>query len=84
MYRTHERALPPPDAERLDRAVDAELTATLGSDAAQKVYARVARQEALEGVRPSQRALAWMSASMPRAADRVLAVARDHYEGAGA
>jgi KaiC/GvpD/RAD55 family RecA-like ATPase len=77
--RSHSHVLPLVDPERMERAVDKALVETLGAGDAQKVYAQIARQERDAQVPASQLALMWVSAHMPRAADRILATARTHY-----
>lgn len=79
--RSHSQMLPLLDPARMDRAVDAALNETLGAADAQKVYAQVARQDRDVRVPASQLALMWVSAHMPRAAERILAAARTHYLG---
>lgn len=63
----------------LNTAVDTALRTTLGSADAQKVYAKAALQGKNTNVPAAQLALMWVSAHMPRAADRVLAAARENY-----
>jgi hypothetical protein len=63
----------------MERAVDAALAETLGVADAQKVYAQAARQVRDQEVPAWQIALMWVSAHMPRAAERILAAARTHY-----
>jgi hypothetical protein len=78
VYRSHSEVLPGGDAERLDRALDAALIEILGQADAQKVYARATQHT--EGQVPrAERALVWVSAHMPQAAERILATARSNY-----
>lgn len=76
--RSHSHVLPTADPERLERAVDAALTETLGSQAGQ-VYALVGEQLRRKQVPPAQLALMWVSSQMPRSAERILESAREHY-----
>src|SRR4051812_4099362 len=69
----HTHVVPAGDPERLERAVDAALAETLGPQDADKVYALVADGIRLAAVPPAQLALMWVSAHMPRLAQRVLA-----------
>jgi DcmR-like sensory protein len=82
--RSHSHVLPAPDADRMERAVDAALVEVLGDDDAAKVYAHAARQLGEHHVPRSQLALMWVSAHMPRAAERILETAREYYLGAAA
>lgn len=75
IYRSHSEVLPAPEPERMERAVDAALSEVLGADA-EKVYARAGDRDQIP--RP-EAALLWVSAHMPRTAERVLASARTHY-----
>jgi hypothetical protein len=81
VYRSHTRVLPPPDADRLEVAVERALSEVLGDDA-QRVYAHVAAHES--NAPTSHLALRWVSAHMPRTAEQVLAAARTHYADAAA
>ena len=76
--RSHSHVLPTADPERLERAVDAALTETLGSQASQ-VYALVGEQLRRKQVPAAQLALMWVSSQMPRSAERILEAAREHY-----
>lgn len=67
------------DPERLDRAIDAALAETLGPTDADKVYALVGEEVRRGAVPVGQLALMWVSAHMPRTAERVLASARARY-----
>lgn len=77
--RTHTHVAAAPDAEVLDGAVDRALVKTLGAHDAEKVYALAAGPKHPDGVPTAQLVLMWVSAHMPRTADRVLAVARENY-----
>jgi hypothetical protein len=79
--RSHSHVLPAVDAERMERAVDAALIEALGVADAHKVYAQVALQVREQRVPVPDLALMWVSAHMPRSAERVLAAARTHYLG---
>ena len=79
VYRSHSHVLPPVDSARLERALEAALSAVLGEADAKKVYGQVSRQV---GDTPNPLApavLMWLSAHMPRAAERILDSARTHY-----
>jgi hypothetical protein len=78
VHRSHAGVLPDGESERFAAAVAAALTSVLGEADAEKVYARASGAHAPA----SQLALIWLSANMPQAATRVLAVARDHYAAA--
>lgn len=82
VYRSHSHVLPSLDSEWVEEAVAAALAAVLGEANAQRVYARVARHRSHQQVPTAQLALMWVSAHMPRAADRVLAAARAQYVAA--
>jgi KaiC/GvpD/RAD55 family RecA-like ATPase len=75
----HSHVLPASNYARLSRAVDRALDEVLGSSAASEVYRSVARERDDVRVPMAQLIMMWVSANMPAAADRVLAVARDHY-----
>jgi hypothetical protein len=77
--RTHSHVAPASDADRLQQAVDHALTQTLGAYDAEKVYAVVAAQAREQRVPASQLALMWVSAHMPKTAERILEAARTHY-----
>lgn len=77
--RTHSHVTTAPDAELLDRAVDSALVATLGAYDAEKVYSLAAGPKRAEDVPMAQLALMWVTAHMPRTADRVLEAARENY-----
>ena len=76
--RSHSHVLPLPEADRMERAVNAALVDALGPADAQKVYARVAQQTNGQ-IDSAQLVLTWVSAHMPRAAERILQTARTHY-----
>ncbi len=77
--RAHGRMLPGHDSARIEDAVETALRETLGGPSTEKVYALIAAQERKEHIPTAQLALMWVSAHMPRAAERVLAVARANY-----
>ena len=77
--RSHSHVLPADDPERLERAVDAALSETLGAQA-DGIRDLVAEREPLRRkVPPAQLTLMWVSSQMPRSADRILESARAHY-----
>ena len=76
--RAHSHVLPAEDPERLERAVDAALEETLGSQAGQ-VYALIGQHLHRKHVPPAQLALMWVSSQMPQSAERILESAREHY-----
>jgi KaiC/GvpD/RAD55 family RecA-like ATPase len=76
--RSHSHVLTADDPARLERAVDAALEETLGSQAGQ-VYAVLGDQLRRKQVPPAQLALMWVSSQMPRSAERILESAREHY-----
>lgn len=84
VYRSHAHVVGGVDADSLERAVDLALTEVLGPEDAQKVYAQAARQAGPQQIPLAQVVLMWVSAHMPRTAERVLASARAHYPGAAA
>jgi MEDS: MEthanogen/methylotroph, DcmR Sensory domain len=77
--RTHSGVAPGADAGRVERAVETALAETLGRPDAEKVYALVDAQRRKSHVPRAQLALMWVSAHMPRTAERVMAAARAHY-----
>jgi hypothetical protein len=79
IYRAHTDLLPLVGAEALDRAVEQALVEILGDEDARKVEEQVARQPTDERLSRGQQTLMWVSAHMPRAAERVLERTRDHY-----
>jgi hypothetical protein len=82
IHRSHSRVLAGGDEDRFATAVERALLEVLGETDAQKVYAQIPAGEAKAPV--SQLALMWMSAHMPRAATKVLALARSYYGEAAA
>lgn len=76
---THRRVLGVGDEERMRRAVDAALVESLGDRDALRVVERSLAHGRGEHVPAPQLALMWVSAHMPRAAERVLTAAREHY-----
>lgn len=79
--RSHAQLLPAGDEERFATAVERALVDVLGEDDAQKVYAQISAEAKAPA---SVLALMWMSAHMPRAAGKVLDVARSRYGEAAA
>jgi len=77
IHRSHAHVLPGADEEQFATAVERALFEILGETDARKVYAQVSAGDAKAPA--SQLALMWMSAHMPRAATKVLAVARSYY-----
>lgn len=75
----HSQVAPAPDLDLLNSAVDRALVTTLGAYDAEKVYALAAGPRPAQGVPMSQLALMWLTAHMPRTADRVLEAARQNY-----
>jgi hypothetical protein len=72
------------DEARLADAVEAALRSVLGESGTNEVYEQVASQDGDPHVPMSQRVLMWVSAAMPKAAERVLTAARVNYGAAGA
>lgn len=79
VYRTHSEVLPVVEAEALDRAVEGAVIDVLGDEDARKVRWQVGRHGGDARLSEGQRTLMWVSAHMPRAADRILAEARRRY-----
>jgi hypothetical protein len=78
VLRTHARVHAVGDPERMRTAVDSALVESLGVAEAAMIYERVFARH--RGRMPApQLALMWVSRHMPRAAERVLAAAREHY-----
>jgi hypothetical protein len=77
VYRSHAEVLAPAESERLELAVNRALVDVLGAADAEKVLDRAQRQ-GTKAPAPHL-ALGWISANMPRAAERVLAAARLHF-----
>jgi hypothetical protein len=64
---------------RMRSAVDSALVESLGVSEAARVYELVLARHRTTRMPAPQLALMWVSMHMPRAADRVLAAAREHY-----
>lgn len=79
VYRAHSHVLPGGDSARMEGAVEHALATVLGEADAKKVYGQVARQVRDERIPAAQVALMWVTAHMPRAAERVLDCARTQY-----
>jgi hypothetical protein len=77
--RTHGRLHGVGDPVRMRRAVDSALVESLGVGEAARVYERALARHRDARVPAPQLALMWVSMHMPRAAERVLAAAREHY-----
>jgi hypothetical protein len=82
IHKSHARVLPLHDEETFSAAVRQALNEVLGESDAKKVYARVSAES--PEAPTSQLTLMWLTAHMPHAATRVLALARDHYADAAA
>jgi hypothetical protein len=76
----HTYVKPAHDMARLDRAVYDAVDEVLGSSSARMVHGIVSEDTHGCNAPPSQQMLLWISARMPRHAERVLTVARDKYE----
>lgn len=79
---THSHVDPVGGSKRLEQAVDAALAETLGQHDVDKVYALVSDQLRRGAVPASQLALMWVSAHMPRTAERILESAQLHFDAA--
>ncbi len=79
IYRAHTDLLPLAAAEALDQAVKQALIEILGDEDARKVEEQVARHPTDERLSRGQQTLMWVSAHMPRTAERILERTRDHY-----
>lgn len=82
IVRTHTHARPVADAARLASAVHETLTDVLGSDAAARIYLRVAEEVPRTTLPRAQAVLMWLSRHQPATAQRVLQGARTRYAGA--
>lgn len=82
IHRSHAQLLPAGDEKRFATSVERALLEVLGEADAHKVYAQISAEKAKGPA--SQLALMWLSAHMPRAAGKVLDVARSHYGEAAA
>jgi hypothetical protein len=79
IYRAHTDLLPLAAAEALDQAVEQALVEILGTEDARKVGEQAARHPTDERLSRGQQTLMWVSAHMPRTAERILERTRDHY-----
>lgn len=77
--RAHTHVLPLSEPDRMKDAIDAALVEALGASGRHKVYAQVAQHAHDRKVDTAQLALTWVSAHMPRAAERILKAAQTHY-----
>jgi hypothetical protein len=77
IHQSHARVLPLHDEETFSAAVERALNEVLGESDAKKVQARVSAGST--DAPASQLTLMWLTAHMPHAAIRVLALARSHY-----
>jgi hypothetical protein len=82
VLRTHSRVHAVGNPGRMRSAVDAALVESLGVSEAARVYERVLARHRITRMPAPQLALMWVSMHMPRAAERVLAAAREHYVAA--
>ena len=79
IVRTHTHQRPVADPARLAAAVHATLTDVVGSDAAARIYLRVAEEVPRTGLPRAQAVLMWLSGHEPSTAERVLHGARLRY-----
>lgn len=79
IIRTHTHPRPVADSARLAAAVHETLTDVLGSDAAARVYLRVAEEVPRTALPRAQAVLMWLSSHQPTTAQRVLQGARVRY-----
>jgi hypothetical protein len=77
IHKSHARVLPLTDEKTFSAAVEQALNEVLGESDAKKVQARVFAEST--DAPASQLTLMWLTAHMPHAATRVLALARSHY-----
>jgi MEDS: MEthanogen/methylotroph, DcmR Sensory domain len=84
IIRTHTHPRPVADTARLASAVHETLTEVLGSDAATRIYLRVAEEVPRTGLPRAQAVLMWLSHHEPTTAQRVLQRARVRYASASA
>ncbi|HZT85720.1 MAG TPA: MEDS domain-containing protein [Gaiellaceae bacterium] len=82
IVRAHTHTRPVAEPSRLGAAVHETLTDVLGSDAAARIYLRVAEEIPLTALPRAQAVLMWLSRHQPRAAQRVLQAARARYAAA--
>jgi hypothetical protein len=79
IVRTHTHPRPVADTAKLAAAVHATLTDVLGSDAAARIYLRVAEEVPRTALPRAQAVLMWLSRHQPATAERVLRGARARY-----
>jgi hypothetical protein len=82
IIRTHTHPRPVADTGRLATAVHETLTDVLGSDAAARIYLRVAEEVPRTALPRAQAVLMWLSRHQPTTARRVLQGARTRYAAA--
>jgi KaiC/GvpD/RAD55 family RecA-like ATPase len=82
IIRTHTHPRPVADTARLASAVHDALTEVLGSDAAARIYLRVAEEVPRTALPRAQEVLMWLSRHQPTTARRVLQGARARYAAA--
>jgi hypothetical protein len=82
ILRAHTHPRPVADTARLASAVHQTLTDVLGSDAAARIYLRVAEEVPRTSLPRSQAVLMWLSRHQPSVAERVLQGARARYAAA--
>ena len=82
IVRTHTHPRPVADTARLAAAVHETLTDVLGSDAAARIYLRVAEEVPRTALPRAQAVLMWLSRDQPEIARRVLQRARVRYAAA--
>lgn len=82
IIRTHTHPRPVADTGRLAAAVHETLTDVLGSDAAARIYLRVAEEVPRTALPRAQAVLMWLSRHQPTTARRVLQGARTRYAAA--
>jgi len=79
IIRTHTHTRPVADPARLAAAVHDTLTDVVGSDAATRIYLRVAEEVPRTTLARGQAVLMWLSRHQPATAQRVLQGARSRY-----
>jgi hypothetical protein len=79
IIRTHTHPRPVADTARLATAVHETLTDVVGSDAAARIYLRVAEDVPRTALPRAQAVLMWLSRHQPATAQRVLQGARSRY-----
>ena len=82
IIRTHTHPRPVADTGRLATAVHETLTDVLGSDAAARIYLRVAEEVPRTALPRAQAVLMWLSRHQPTTARRVLQGVRTRYAAA--